>query len=110
MPTSRIVRILRALVLLGAGLAVVLVLLYQFAGLRYMPGGSGMPSFGFLAGNEEQAAEIERHRAAQRLGASAASVPPSPASPVQTVEPAEAELGAGPASRSEERRVGKGGR
>lgn len=112
MPTSRIAHTLRGLALAGAALVVLFLLLYQFAGLRYVPSGSGMPGLGFLADNDEQAAEIERHRAAQRLAAStpgaAAPLSPSGSPGIASSEPGTTP-GAAPAGAIGGARAGRSG-
>ena len=47
-------------------LAVVVAVLYQFFGLRFVMDGGGTPYPRFLRTNEGQAERIERHREAQR--------------------------------------------
>ena len=60
-----------------AAIVVVVGVLYQFFGLRFVMDGAGTPRPRFVQTNELQAERIERHREAQR----AAAAPGSPASP-----------------------------
>jgi outer membrane protein assembly factor BamB len=70
----------------GIGLvavAVVVAVLYQFFGLRFVLDGGGTPHARFVQTNEGQAERIERHREAQR-----AAIPPAEvAEPVPTAAP-----------------------
>ena len=72
---------LRTLLKIAAGLFVAALVtggvLYQFFGLRFVMDGGGMPRPMFVESSAEQAARVERHRAAQR-----AQSPPL-ASPVE---------------------------
>ena len=53
------------------GLVAVGAVLYQFYGLRAVLDGGGSPRLDFVTGGEQQAAEISRHREAQRREAEA---------------------------------------
>ena len=69
------------------GLAVVGGILYA-AGLRVVFGGSGGPQLVFTKSAEKRAAEIERHRAAQRAQAPPAfAAPPDPAAVAPSASP-----------------------
>jgi outer membrane protein assembly factor BamB len=65
-------------------LAIVVAVLYQFFGLRFVLDGGGTPHARFVQTNEGQAERIERHREAQRAAAPAVDVsePTAPAAPV----------------------------
>jgi outer membrane protein assembly factor BamB len=63
-------RILKLAAMGAVGLAVVLVALYQFYGLRIVLAGSGQPRLRFTTPNDAQAAAIARHREAQRAQSS----------------------------------------
>lgn len=76
MATSRTARLFRMLLVAMIGGAVIVGVLYRFFGLRYAPSGSGFPRLGFVTAHERQAAEIERHRAAQRLDSAPRSTSP----------------------------------
>lgn len=81
-------RLLRRALLLMAGLGVAGVVLY-FAGLRVIFDGSGSPHLAFPKSADTRAAEIEKHREAQRAQAPAATA--APANP--TTAPASASPG-----------------
>ena len=72
--------ILKIIGLALAAIVVVVGVLYQFFGLRFVMDGAGTPRPQFVQTNELQAERIERHREAQR----AAAAPESPASPAVT--------------------------
>ena len=69
--------ILKVIGLALAAIVVVVGVLYQFFGLRFVMDGAGTPRPSFVQTNELQAERIERHREAQR----AAAAPESSASP-----------------------------
>jgi len=69
--------ILKVIGLALAAIVVVVGVLYQFFGLRFVMDGAGTPRPSFVQTNELQAERIERHREAQR----AAVAPESSASP-----------------------------
>jgi outer membrane protein assembly factor BamB len=83
---------------IGAGLvvlAVVVAVLYQFFGLRFVMDGGGTPNPTFVETSDGQAALIERHREAQR--AAAASAPPAVTSePVAAADPVAVPVAAEP--------------
>jgi outer membrane protein assembly factor BamB len=70
------------------GLAVLIVILYQFYGLRIVLEGGGQPRLRFTTPNDAQAIVIARHREAQR-GQDSAPVPP-----VENAEPRRADRAA----------------
>ena len=82
----------------GAGLvvlAVVVAVLYQFFGLRFVMDGGGTPHPTFVETSDGQAALIERHREAQR--AAAASAPPAEAAePAAAADPVAVPVAAEP--------------
>jgi len=78
-------------------LAVVVAVLYQFFGLRFVMDGGGTPYPRFLRTNEGQAERIERHREAQRAAAP----------PVEVAEPAAAAVSAVPPSPTEPAAIAK---
>ena len=82
----------------GAGLvalAVIVAVLYQFFGLRFVMDGGGTPHPTFVETSDGQAALIERHREAQR--AAAASAPPAEAAePTAAADPVAVPVAAEP--------------
>ena len=70
---------LRKLLKIAVGLFVAALVaggvLYQFFGLRFVMDGGGMPRPMFVESSAEQAARIERHRAAQRAQSSQVAAP-----------------------------------
>ena len=82
---------IRAILKVVAGglvaLAVVVAVLYQFFGLRFVMDGGGTPYPRFVQTNEGQAERIERHREAQRAAAAAASRGDVAEPPPVAVEP-----------------------
>lgn len=90
-------------------LALVVAVLYQFFGLRFVMDGGGTPHARFVQTSDGQAERIERHREAQRAAASTAptaeaaeSPAPVPAVASESVEPSaavkpEAPVSTGPA-------------
>ena len=68
-------------------LAVVVAVLYQFFGLRFVMDGGGTPYPRFVQTNEGQAERIERHREAQRAATAAPGTDVTEPPPI-AVEPA----------------------
>ena len=64
-------RLIKGVAIATVGLVAVGAVLYQFYGLRAVLNGGGSPRLDFVAGGEQQAAEIARHREAQRREAEA---------------------------------------
>src|SRR5262245_50049200 len=75
-------------------LAVVVAVLYQFFGLRFVMDGGGTPHPRFMQTSDGQAERIERHREAQRAAAST----PEPVEPPAAVSPAIASESVEPAA------------
>src|SRR5688572_27623360 len=77
---------IRAILKVVAGglvaLAVVVAVLYQFFGLRFVMDGGGTPVPRFVQTNDGQAERIERHREAQRAAAATAPRADDPEPPV----------------------------
>src|SRR6185503_7212146 len=68
-------------------LAVVVAVLYQFFGLRFVMDGGGTPYPRFVQTTDGQAERVERHREAQRAAAAASPRANVPERPPVAVEP-----------------------
>ena len=83
-------KLVRRVLFLIAGLAAVVAILYVF-GLRIVMDGGGAPHLAFTKSAEKRAAEIEKHREAQRAQAppaTAAPTDPAAAAPSAAAKPA----------------------
>lgn len=82
---------LRKLLTIAAGLLIAAVVaggvLYQFFGLRMVMDGGGMPRPMFVESAADQAARVERHRAAQRAQSPPLPVPAATASAADSSDP-----------------------
>lgn len=77
-------RLFKAVLALGCASALVLVVLFQFFGLRLVMDGGGRPSLRFMATAAEQAAEIASHRETQRTLVPQAAPQPGATEPYWT--------------------------
>ena len=82
---------IRKLLKIAAGLVVAALVtggvLYQFFGLRFVMDGGGMPRPMFVESSAEQAARVERHRAAQRAQSSQVAAPSAETATSETRPP-----------------------